>query len=147
MLIGEYHGKLSNKKRTSLPKKFRNGLGENIILTRGYEDALILVNQDMWQKIAKEVIDGSFINKNIRDTSRFLVGSATEVQTDKQGRFIIPQALFDHAQLKEDIVFIGLVNWVEIWEKSKWEERLQYLKQHGEDIAQELTKMTDKNNG
>ncbi len=147
MLIGEYHGKLSNKKRTSLPKKFRNELGENIILTRGYEDALILVNQDMWQKIAKEVIDGSFINKNIRDTSRFLVGSATEVQTDKQGRFIIPQALFDHAQLKEDIVFIGLVNWIEIWEKSKWEERLQYLKQHGEDIAQELTKMTEKNNG
>ncbi len=147
MLIGEYHGKLSNKKRTSLPKKFRNELGENIILTRGYEDALILVNQDMWQKIAKEVIDGSFINKNIRDTSRFLVGSATEVQTDKQGRFIIPQALFDHAQLNEDIVFIGLVNWIEIWEKSKWEERLQYLKLHGEDIAQELTKMTEKNNG
>ena len=147
MLIGEYHGKLSNKKRTSLPKKFRNELGENIILTRGYEDALILVNQDMWQKIAKEVIDGSFINKNIRDTSRFLVGSATEVQTDKQGRFIIPQALFDHAQLKEEIVFIGLVNWVEVWEKSKWEERMQYLKQHGEEIAQELTKMTDKNNG
>ena len=147
MLIGEYHGKLSNKKRTSLPKKFRNELGENIILTRGYEDALILVNQEMWQKIAKEVIDGSFINKNIRDTSRFLVGSATEVQTDKQGRFIIPQALFDHAQLKEEIVFIGLVNWVEVWEKSKWEERMQYLKQHGEEIAQELTKMTDKNNG
>ena len=147
MLIGEYHGKLSNKKRTSLPKKFRNELGENIILTRGYEDALILVNQDMWQKIAKEVIDGSFINKNIRDTSRFLVGSATEVQTDKQGRFIIPQSLFDHAQLKEEIVFIGLVNWVEVWEKSKWEGRLQYLKQHGEEIAQELTKMTDKNNG
>jgi len=147
MLIGEYHGKLSNKKRTSLPKKFRNELGENIILTRGYEDALILVNQDMWRKIAKEVIDGSFINKNIRDTSRFLVGSATEVQTDKQGRFIIPQALFDHAQLKEEIVFIGLVNWVEVWEKSKWEERLQYLKQHGEEIAQELTKMTDKSNG
>ncbi len=147
MLIGEYHGKLSNKKRTSLPKKFRNELGENIILTKGYEDALILVNQDMWQKIAKEVIDGSFINKNIRDTSRFLVGSATEVQTDKQGRFIIPQALFDHAQLKEDIVFIGLVNWIELWEKSKWEERLQYLKQHGEDIAQELTNMTEKSNG
>lgn len=147
MLIGEYHGKLSNKKRTSLPKKFRNELGENIILTRGYEDALILVNQEMWQKIAQEVIDGSFINKNIRDTSRFLVGSATEVQTDKQGRFIIPQALFDHAQLNEDIVFIGLVNWIEIWEKSKWEERLQYLKLHGEDIAQELTKMTSKDNG
>jgi MraZ protein len=147
MLIGEYHGKLSNKKRTSLPKKFRNELGENIILTRGYEDALILVNQDMWQKIAQDVINGSFINKNIRDTSRFLVGSATEVQTDKQGRFIIPQALFDHAQLKEDIVFIGLVNWVEVWDKNMWQARLEYLKKNGDEIAQELTKMNNTNNG
>jgi MraZ protein len=147
MLIGEYHGKLSSKKRTSLPKKFRNELGENIILTRGYEDALILVNQDMWQKIAQDVINGSFINKNIRDTSRFLVGSATEVQTDKQGRFIIPQALFDHAQLKEDIVFIGLVNWVEVWDKDMWQKRLEYLKENGDEIAQELSKMNNSNNG
>jgi MraZ protein len=147
MLIGEYHGKLSNKKRTSLPKKFRNELGENIILTRGYEDALILVNQDMWQKIAQDVINGSFINKNIRDTSRFLVGSATEIQTDKQGRFIIPQALFDHAQLKEDVVFIGLVNWVEVWDKDMWQKRLEYLKENGDEIAQELTKMNNTHNG
>lgn len=147
MLIGEYHGKISSKKRTSLPKKFRNELGENIILTRGYEDALILVNQSMWQKIAQDVINGSFINKNIRDTSRFLVGSATEIDTDKQGRFIIPQALFDHAQLKEDIVFIGLVNWIEVWDKDKWQERLDYLKKNGDEIAQELTKISTTNNG
>ncbi len=147
MLTGEYHGKLSNKKRTSLPKKFRSELGENIILTRGYEDALILVNQDMWQKIAQDVINGSFINKNIRDTSRFLVGSATEIQTDKQGRFIIPQALFDHAQLKEDVVFIGLVNWVEVWDKDMWQKRLEYLRKNGDEIAQELTNMNNKNNG
>lgn len=147
MLIGEYHGKISEKKRTSLPKKFRKELGENIILTRGYEDALILVNQDMWQKIAKDVINGSFINKNIRDTSRFLVGSATEIITDTQGRFVIPQALFDHAQLKSDIVFIGLVNWIEVWDKDKWQERLEYLKKNGDEIAQELTKMTTQDNG
>jgi MraZ protein len=146
MLIGEYHGKLSSKKRTSLPKKFRDELGENIILTRGYEDALILVNQDMWQKIAKDVINGSFINKNIRDTSRFLVGSATEISTDKLGRFIIPQALFDYAQIKTDIVFIGLINWIEIWDKDKWEERLEYLKKNGDEIAQELTKMSNIQN-
>jgi MraZ protein len=101
----------------------------------------------MWQKIAQDVINGSFINKNIRDTSRFLVGSATEIQTDKQGRFIIPQALFDHAQLKEDVVFIGLVNWVEVWDKDMWQKRLEYLKKNGDEIAQELTNMNNKNNG
>jgi len=117
MLIGEYTGKVGDKKRVSLPKKFRKELGEDLILTRGYEDALVLVNKGMWEKIAKEVINGSFINKNIRDTSRFLVGSAKEIQTDSQGRFVIPEALYEHADLSNEVVFIGLVNWIEIWSK------------------------------
>ena len=143
MIIGEYTGKLSEKKRVSLPKKFRDELGENIILTRGYEDSLILVNKQMWEKIAKEVINGSFINKNIRDTSRFLIGSAVDISLDELGRFVIPQSLFEHANLNNEIVFIGLINWIEIWDKSKWEKRVEYLKTHGEEIAQEIERMKE----
>ncbi len=144
MIIGEYRSKIGEKKRVSLPKKFRDELGEEIILTRGYEDSLIIVNKQMWSKIAGEVVNGSFINKNIRDTSRFLVGGATEISIDKQGRFLIPEALFEHANLKQDVVFIGLVNWIEVWDKEKWDERLQYLKSNGEEIANELSKMEEK---
>jgi MraZ protein len=147
MIIGEYKSAVGEKKRVSLPKKFRNELGDNLILTRGYENALILVNESMWSKVAQEVINGSFINKNIRDTSRFLVGGATDITIDKLGRFVIPQSLFDYANLKKEIIFIGLVNWVEIWDKEKWEERLEYLKEHGEDIADEISKMSEKKNG
>jgi len=145
MIIGEYRSKIEEKKRVSLPKKFRDELGEEIILTRGYEDSLILVNKGMWEKVASEVINGSFINKNIRDTSRFLVGGATEVNIDKQGRFLIPEALFEHADLKKEIVFIGLVNWIEIWDREKWEERLKYLKENGDEIAQEISKLNERN--
>ncbi len=143
MLIGEYRSKIGIKKRVSLPKKFRKELGENLILTRGYEDTLVLVNKSMWEKIAKDVIDGSFINKNIRDTSRFLVGSAKEVQTDSQGRFVIPEALYEHAELSEEVVFIGLVNWIEIWSKDKWLKRMEYLKKNGDEIADEINKMKE----
>jgi MraZ protein len=146
MLIGEYKSKLGEKKRVSLPKKFRALLGENLILTRGYEQALIVVNEGLWKKMAKEVIDGSFINKDIRDTSRFLVGGAKEIELDKQGRFVIPQALLEHAELEDELIFIGLVNWIEIWNKDKWEKRLQYLKEHGDEIAQEISKMTNQKN-
>ncbi len=143
MIIGEYRSKIGEKKRIALPKKLRSELGKEIILTRGYENALILVNKKMWENIAGEVISGSFINKNIRDTSRFLVGSATEIKADAQGRFIVPQALFEHAQLEEDVVFIGLVNWVEVWSKKLWDERVQFLQKNSEKIAQELTKMNE----
>ena len=143
MIIGEYKSKVGEKKRVSLPKKFRDELGEEIILTRGYEDTLILVNKEMWEKIAKDVIDGSFINKNIRDTSRFLIGGATDIKFDNQGRFVIPESLFEHAGLKDEIVFIGLINWIEIWDKEKWGKRVEYLKAHGDEIAQEINKMSE----
>lgn len=147
MLIGEYTSKIGEKKRVSLPKRFREELGEDLILTRGYEDALILVNKELWQTIAKDVINGSFINKNIRDTSRFLVGGAKEISTDSQGRFIIPQQLFDHAEITDELVFVGLVNWIEIWDRKKWDQRLEYLKENSDEIAQEISKMTEKSNG
>jgi MraZ protein len=147
MLIGEYKSKLGEKKRVSLPKKFRDQLGNDLILTRGYEQALIVVNEKLWKKVATEVMEGSFINKDIRDTSRFLVGSAKEISLDTQGRFVIPESLLEHSQIKDEVVFIGLVNWIEIWDKEKWNERLTYLKEHGEEIAQEISKMSNKKDG
>ena len=146
MLIGEYKSRVGDKKRVSLPKKFRDELGENLILTRGYENALIIVNEKLWRKVATEVIDGSFINKDIRDTSRFLVGGAKEINLDDQGRFVIANTLLEYANIKKDIVFIGLINWVEIWDKDRWQERVQYLQEHGEEIAQEIDKMKNSKN-
>lgn len=147
MIIGEYKSKVGEKKRVSLPKKFREEIGEDLILTRGYENALVLVNKKMWEKVAQEVMNGSFTNKDIRDTSRFLVGGAKEIDLDSQGRFIIPQSLFDHAKLKTNILFIGLVNWVEIWDEEQWLERVEYLQKNGDEIAQEISKMNERSNG
>ena len=147
MLIGEYTVKVGKKKRVSLPSKFREELGDQIILTRGYEDALIVVNKKLWKKIGSEILNGSFINKNIRDTSRFLIGGAREVELDSQGRFVIPQTLFEHAQLSDEVIFIGLANWIEIWDKKKWKERLQYLKDNSDKIADEISKMSKEDNG
>lgn len=147
MLIGEYTGKIGEKKRVSLPSKFREELGDEIILTRGYEDVLIIVNKKLWQTIASEVMNGSFIDKNIRDTSRFLVGGAKEIELDSQGRFVIPQPLYEHADISDEVVFIGLANWIEIWDKEKWEERVKYLKANSDEIAQEISKLNRESNG
>ena len=147
MIIGEYKSRVGEKKRVSLPTKFREQIGEDLILTRGYEESLILVNKEMWEKVAQGVINGSFTDKNIRDTSRFLVGSAKEIEMDSQGRFVIPESLFNHANLGSEIVFIGLVNWIEIWDAEKWQKRVVYLQEHGEEIAQEISKMSVERNG
>ena len=144
MLIGEYETKIGEKKRVAIPNKFRKELGSNLILTRGYEGTLVLVNKKMWEEIAKEVIEGSFINKNIRDTTRFLVGSATEVQADTQGRIVIPNSLYEYGKFQNHAVFVGLYNWIEIWDKKKWEERLKYLDKNSDEIANAIQEMNKK---
>jgi MraZ protein len=143
MIAGEYSTKIGEKKRVAIPKKFRDELGSELIITRGYEQSLVLVNKQMWNKIAGNVLDGSFINKSIRETTRFLVGSATEVLPDSQGRVVIPSGLFDYAQLKDEIVFVGLINWVEVWDKTVWESKVKYLSENGDAIAEELNKMKE----
>jgi MraZ protein len=146
MIVGEYTTKIGPKKRTAIPKKFREELGDELILTRGYENALIIVNKEMWKGIAGEVIGGSFINRNIRDTSRFLVGSAVELDPDSQGRIVIPESLYKHAKFDKEIVFVGLVNWIELWDKGEWEARLNYINENSDKIAEELTNAA-KNDG
>ncbi len=145
MLIGEYETKIGEKKRVAIPNKFRKELGSNLILTRGYEGTLVLVNKKMWEKIAKEVIEGSFINKHIRDTTRFLVGSAIEVQADTQGRIVIPRSLYEYGQFEKEAVFVGLYNWIEIWGKKKWEGRLKFLDENSDKIANAIQEMNKKN--
>lgn len=146
MIIGEYQTKVSDKKRIAIPKKFREEIGENLILTRGYENCLVLVSKKQWENIASEVLNGSFINRNIRDTSRFLVGSANEVSPDSQGRIVIPQPLLNHSKISGEVTFLGLGNWIEIWAKEEWEKRLEFLEKNGDQIAQEISKLNSSSN-
>ncbi|MDD3661879.1 MAG: division/cell wall cluster transcriptional repressor MraZ [Candidatus Dojkabacteria bacterium] len=139
MLIGEYVSKVSAKKRVAVPKKFREVLGDELIVTRGYEGCLVLVDRERWEQITKEVTGGSFINKQVRDSGRFLLAGAHEVFLDEQGRFVLPDGLYEYADLNASAHFLGLSNWVEIWSDKKWKDQESYIKEHGDEIAQQLS--------
>jgi MraZ protein len=143
MLIGEFTSKIGAKKRVAVPKRFREQMGERLIITRGYEGCLVLVDQERFDSITKEVIDGSFIDKKIRDTGRFLLAGAHEVEPDMQGRFVIPNGLFKYAELDKSVVFLGLANWVEIWSDKKWKEHENYIRENGSAVAQELAEVVE----
>ncbi len=147
MIIGEYQNRIGEKKRVAVPKKIRTQIGKEIILTRGYEGSLVLVDKKMWTNIGKEIMNGSFINKNIRETTRFLVGSAVEVELDSQGRFVIPQTLHEYAGIKDDVTFVGLINWVEIWATEKWKIKIEEISKDSEKISEALTKQTIESGG
>ncbi|MCC7304388.1 cell division/cell wall cluster transcriptional repressor MraZ [bacterium] len=143
-LIGEYSGKVVSGHRIALPAALRKLLGSSFIMTKGYEGCILVVPMTSWEKLMEPMESRSFLDRNVRDSLRFLVGSAFEVQGDVQGRVVVPETLRDYAKTQysdkreTEVVFVGLVNWIEIWEKGRWEERNAYLEENADGIAQEL---------
>lgn len=138
MLIGHYIQKINKKGQTALPSKFKKELGENIILSRWYEGALALFKIEDWQRILQQATLGSSMTSQARDTERFLLGGAYEIELDTQGRFVIPHAPRAYANFKEknEVVYVGLGNRIEIWDKHLWEEREKHIVENAEKLLE-----------
>jgi MraZ protein len=126
MLIGQYQTKINEKGRIALPSKFKKDLGSKLIVTVGYEQSLMIVSYKDWQGVIDRVNQGVAMGAT-RETDRFLLGNAFEVELDSQGRFIVPRYLRAYAALTEEIVFVGVGNRAEIWSQPVWEKYNQSL--------------------
>ena len=124
MLIGHYFVKLTAKGRLAIPSKFRREIGNKAIVTRFYEKCLVLVGLSRWENLMTKLTNKSeFITEPMRDVERFILGSAFEVDMDSQGRFVVPQVLRGYANIGDEVVFLGLGDRAEIWNKKEWEKR------------------------
>jgi MraZ protein len=141
MIIGQFTSKLTDKERLSVPKKFRNELGDNLVIARWYENCLVLVSKSGWEALLTRL--GGTKDKVIlpvRDLDRFVLGLAFELELDKQGRFIIPEILKSYAQIKDDVVFVGLLDRVEIWSNDNWNKYEDSIRERAEIAIEKLAK-------
>jgi MraZ protein len=138
MLIGEYEGKLTDKNRLAIPKKIRDNLKGDLIISRGYEGCLILLDAKLWQALEKTINKKPILSLSVRDMKRFIMGSAFEVEIDEQGRFVLPANLRTHSSIKTNVVFVGLMDWVEVWSEEKWLEKITALSKNATDIAEKF---------
>lgn len=139
MLIGQYIGKLTEKNRTALPAKFRVRIGDSAVIAKWYEGCLVVVAKSEWDNLLDRLTTKtSIITSPVRDTDRFILGSAFEVKFDNQGRFILSEILIKYAGLKQELIFLGLGERVEIWDVDTWKKRENYIQEHA---AKELEKI------
>src|SRR3989337_3031564 len=123
MLIGQYVSRLTDKNRISVPKKIREELGEEMIIAKWYEGCLVLVSKENWQKLIKRLIgEAKLIISPVRDIDRFVFASAFEADLDGQGRFVVPESLINYSGIKDEVVFVGLGDRVEIWRVTIWQK-------------------------
>ncbi|ACL74857.1 division/cell wall cluster transcriptional repressor MraZ [Ruminiclostridium cellulolyticum] len=121
MFYGEYQHTIDPKGRAIVPSKFREGLGEKFILTKGLDGCLFAYSSEEWTSLENKLKSLPFTDKDVRAFIRFFFSGATECEVDKQGRILIPQNLREYAALEKDTYIIGVSSRVEIWDKTAWE--------------------------
>lgn len=138
MLLGRFDGKIGAKQQIAFPKKFRETLGDRLVITKGLEHCLIVVSEANWKTLLEGTENKPFIDKSSRELQRFLLGNAQYVELDSKGRCVLPEYLRTYAQITDEIAYVGIERFVEIWNKSIWEEQQEALGKNIESVAQKL---------
>lgn len=120
--MSEYNHTIDAKGRLIIPVKYRDGLGESFVVTRGIDGCLFLYAGNEWQVIMDKLNELRMTNKKAREFTRFLLGGATEVELDSQGRILVPAFLREHATLEKEVILVGMGNHIEVWAKAKYEQ-------------------------
>ena len=137
MFMGEYNHTIDTKGRLIIPSKFREELGEEFVVTKGWDGCLFVFPEHEWNTFEEKLKSLPLTNKSARQFSRFFVAGAAPCEVDKQGRILLPGTLREFAGLEKDVVLTGMLNRIEIWSKVKWDENNTY--DDMDDIAEQMS--------
>lgn len=138
MLIGEFTHALDDKKRISLPSKFRREVGTKVVVTYGLDKCLWLFPLKTWQKISSKLANLGLGQSDNRQFTRAMFGGAGEIDVDSSGRILLPEYLCDYALLRAKVVFVGIHDRVELWNEKEWLAHKKRALGHANELAEKL---------
>ena len=142
MFYGEYFHSIDRKGRLILPAKFRETAKthfiERFFVTRGLDKCLFMFSEEEWRSQENKLKAMPFTKQQSRTFNRLYFSGAVEVVFDSQGRILLPQNLKEYAEIKKDVVIVGVSSRIEIWAKDKWHEFYGNSRQSYEEIAEKL---------
>lgn len=130
--MGEYTHSIDAKGRLILPAKFRDELGDVFVVTKGLDNCLFVYGKKEWAILEEKLKQLPLAKAEARAFVRFFFAGAAEIECDKQGRALLPLNLREYAQLDKDVIVLGILNRVEIWSKTIWDE---YSAKSGDGVA------------
>ncbi len=139
MLLGKAYNSLDNQRRVIIPKHMRGHLGASAVITRGLDGGLFLFPQEYWLKLVNNLTHLPFTQKKARDFWRYISNEAYEVQPDNLGRITLPTSLTELAKLQKEVVVVGSMQYIEVWDRNQYHQYLDQISDQAEEIAESLS--------
>lgn len=144
---GRHSVRLDQKGRFILPSLFRQSqksskffITNNLYKKHAYLDVL---TEKEWSRFEKKIAGMPSLNQDIQAFRRFYLSSAVPIQSDAQGRILVPQDLRDYAGIKEDLILVGVGGKFEIWNAQAWKQFQAEVTQNYEQILATVAKFEE----
>lgn len=126
LFIGGSTVNLDAKGRLAFPTRYRDELMERcegkVVLTVDENRCLSLYPQGDWEEFQRSLVRMPNQDARVRTLQRVLLGHATPLELDKNGRVLIPPRLREFAGLDKRVVLTGLGYKFEIWNEEAWQK-------------------------
>ncbi len=129
MFSGQYLHNLDGKGRIAVPAKFRNELGDVVVVTRHVDDCLAIYSESTWDIEEKRLYAMDRNKKNVRRYIDFRLAVLYKLNFDAQGRIYLPTDLIKAANLEKECVFTGALDEIKLWSKEAWDKRIEELEE------------------
>jgi MraZ protein len=126
LFSGKYYYTVDPKGRVIIPAPFREIISNNYstklyITNDPFERCLSIYPLEEWNKLQDVVRTKPKSDKAIKYFRRRVIASAIDIEIDKQGRVLIPAALREDARINTDVVIVGQLESIEIWDREEWD--------------------------
>jgi MraZ protein len=123
--VGSFEHSLDAKGRVILPARFRPNFDRGGYLTQNLERCLALWTPGEFERQMADMLaaarEGDAASRN---RARVWSAGSVEVEIDRQGRMGIPSKLREFAGLEGDVLVVGAIDRIELWNPGEWDLRV-----------------------
>jgi MraZ protein len=127
MYLGQHQISLENDRHLVIPEKFREVFAQGAYVTRGFEQNLLIMSNEVFQELYKRVASLNIADPLARLLLRLIIGNASRLDISPSGKVLIPEDLRSFAGLEKEITLVGQGNYIEVWAPADWEKQTTKL--------------------
>ncbi|MBK9212765.1 MAG: division/cell wall cluster transcriptional repressor MraZ [Saprospiraceae bacterium] len=140
--FGEYECRLDPKGRLKIPsaliEKFNGDGAPHFYLNRGFEQCINLYPKDVWDARFEGLKSLNTYDAQHREFLRYCLRGIKLVQCDNVERITLGKTLCEYANIKQDIILMGMGDYLEIWDSQTFDNLLSNKPEDYATLAQQV---------
>ena len=149
VLYGNYELTVDDKNRILVPSEVRKKLdperdGEAFFLVTGRDGRLWLYPERHYELLVSRDPSELTPSEDTLAFDRLMLGLASRVEWDKQGRVLLPDKALKRAGIGKEVTLVGARDHLELWNRADWDAEREQLETRRRDLVEKIRQERDK---